>query len=240
MGGLFARISMAARAGKFGAVYMPDMNSANYGFKMETTCLNPGVYTRYQVTTVAKRYFLSEQGYSYSEIEGFTNYAYLENLYYQEIENICVFVDGNVILSGYSVEYVGGVVEFAVPLAADNVVTISVKYYTFELIAGFFNWTIDKIISLEEATEFGSGWRSYVPCLRGVSGEAQKFFYSDEGFIDRQGELAIIVLYVDTTNSYRYEGYGYLSGVSTDTPVDTLVKQRISIIGKGTWYYRSN
>lgn len=236
---------MAPRAGKVGAVYLSDMTTTSSAWKEATTNLDPGVYLKYRVTDLHKRYFPISQGYTYTELETvsiFANYTFFETLFYQELKDVCVFVDGVVQLSGYAINYPEGIATFSSPLLIGNTVTISAKYYPVVQVLGFFNWTINPIFELADSTEFGGDWRSFVGILHSVNGEASKFFYSDDDMLSRltTGESAIVVLYVDVGNNLRYEGRAFFTDISTETPVDTLIRQAISFQGHGEWFYRNS
>jgi len=230
---------MAVRAGRLGAIYANTAGTEGYVHQAATTCLNPGTYTRYQVTESSKQYFKPTQGYTCSELQSFT-YSTLENYCYAELEVVAVWVNGTLQTSGYSIEYPGGVVVFDSALGASDVVTVSARYWDMAQVGGFFDWSMDKAMSVEDAPQFGSGWRSRVAILKDVNVTATKFWVNNGYFEDpaNMDSLLLVVLYVDTSAGYRYEGYARVEGISPGVPHDELVRQRIIFRSYGAWYYR--
>ena len=230
---------MAVRAGRLGAIYANV--SGDEGFVSQAPTVPDETYTRYQIADQSMRYFKLDQGYTWAELESYT-WAEMESFYWIEPEDLAVWVNGSLVTSEYRVESAGGVVVFDTPRSPSDDVRVSARYTLVEQVGGFFDWSMDKALAIEEAPEFGSGWRQRLAVLRDMSAVATKFWVSDGFFegLKNMGGLVIVVLYVDATPGVwaRYEGYARVEGVTIDTPRDELVRSRITFRAYGPWYYR--
>jgi hypothetical protein len=200
-----------AIAGKVGAVLKHDGDPI--AFTDEATTPD-ATYTRYIITDSAKRYW-------------------------NKNSPVTVKVNGVIQTSGFSIEYVGGVVVFDSALQPTDTVTVSGEYYNVTQVMGFKNWSLDPGREFEEATCFESGgWKEFVSVLTGASGSCEGFWVTDRS--DWVGAEHIIVLYVDYqgASKARYEGYGFVKGKNLEVPVDSLVEESLDFEFNGPVYYR--
>jgi len=203
---------MAALAGKLGAVYMSSGSSIAMTDEA-TTCLDPGTYTQYQITDTSKRYVDKDTA-------------------------VTVKVNGTAQSSGWTIDYVGGIITFDSALTDTDTVTVSGAYFNVSQVAGFFNWEVEINADELDTTEFGSSWRTKLPVLLGFNGRAE-MWWADASFLTNLGQDMIVVLYVNTTNSYRYEGYAKFATDTINVPVDALINEPLTFQGEGELYYRS-
>ena len=200
-----------AIAGKVGAVYAQTEDAA-ITFTDEATTAN-GDYTRYAIADADKRFW-------------------------DKATAVVVKVDGTTETSGYTIEHAGGVVVFAVARDGDDVVTVSGKHWTMEQVGGFYNWSLELSVDMQEAPEFGDTWKKHVPTQNGFSGSAERY-WGNERFFDALGTEVAIALYVDASDTLaRYEAYAYISGDGIEDAADNIVNESIDFQGNGAVYYR--
>lgn len=115
---------------------------------------------------------------------------------------------------------------------------------------GFFNWSIDDTMDVQETTDFDdSGHRTYVATLDGWTASAERHWI-DSGLKAMMGsDTKIIAKFYawdsDTDKGTasasdigkRYEGYCRLAGLSPSAAVDTLVNESLSFQGTGQLSY---
>jgi hypothetical protein len=200
-----------AIAGKLGAVYVQTTDAAT-AFTNEATTKN-GDFTRWTITAATKRYWDKDTA-------------------------VTVKKNGGTITTGFTIEYVGGVIVFNPAILTSDVITVSGKYWTVSQVGGFFNWSLDAAVATEEATAFGDSFKGYVPTLAEWSGSAEKY-WGDAAFLTALGTEVVVVLYADASSSYaRYEGFAVITADGAETPVDGLITETIDFTGNGALYYR--
>jgi len=173
-------------------------------------------YTRYQVTTVADRYWDKSQA-------------------------VTVKVNGVIVTTGFTIEYLSGFVVFATARASTDTVTVSGTALAVAQVGGMFGWKLDMDVAMEEVTTFSSGgYKEFVAGLKGFSGSADAYWTdTDTADFMSNGEEVILVLYTDdTANKNRYEGYAQLKKDSIDVQTKAVVKDTLNFEGDGTLYYR--
>lgn len=197
-----------AISGVVGAVWKADGTSVV--FTDEATTPN-AAKTRYVITNTTKRYW---------------------------DDSLPVTVKKNAVVqsSGYSLEYAGGVVVFAVALTSETIL-VSGKYFNTTQLATFFNWKLDIDAELKDITTFASsGWKEQLAVINGWSASAEGY-WADGSFISLLGSRVILILWVDDTSNKRYEGYIIMKKNSIEEPVDDVIKESIDIEGTGPLYY---
>lgn len=115
---------------------------------------------------------------------------------------------------------------------------------------GFFNWSIDETCDVVEKTNFqDSGHRAYLAALDGWTATAERHWV-DSGMKQYMGSKVILKFYVDDNTAAkgagsdsdtgdRYEGYGYVIGLSPTVAIDALVNESLSFQGTGQLVYES-
>jgi len=200
-------------AGKVGAVYVSDVDTAPVSFTDEATTPNVD-YTRYQVTNEAYRYWPLNA-------------------------DIAVKVNDVVVTSGFTLERAGGFVVFDTPLLDTDVVTVSGEALTLVQCGGFFNWSVDTDAEVPEATTFASGgWKEFQQVLKGWSGSAEAY-WGDDRFFKSLGEIIVVNLFIDSGASQKcLEGFALINSEGIEIAVDSLVEESIDFEGVGSLYFR--
>lgn len=185
-------------------------------FADASTTNTDGLYKRYQVTATANRYWDKSQA-------------------------VTVKVNGVIVTTGFTLEYLSGFVVFATALISTDVVTVSGTALAVDQVGGMFGWKLDMDVATEEVTTFASnGWKEFIAGLKGFSGSADAYWTdTDTADFMSNGEEVILVLYTDDTASKdRYEGYGILNKDSVDVQTKAVVTDTLTFTGDGTLYYR--
>lgn len=182
----------------------------------EVTGTGITAYTRYQVTNTAYRYWDKSQA-------------------------VTVKVNGTIVTTGFTLEYLSGFVVFDTARASTDTVTVSGTAYAMEQDGGMFDWKLDLDSDMIDVTTFASnGWKEFIASLNGFSGSASAF-WTNTDYADflTNGEEVVLVLYTDdTANKDRYEGYAVLKQDTVDVQTKAVVKDTINFEGDGTLYYR--
>lgn len=120
---------------------------------------------------------------------------------------------------------------------------------------GFFNWSIDQIADVVDATAFeDSGHRVFLATLDGWTGTAERHWVDKGLFVAIGSETIkpkiIAKFYVDDLDTAkgigsdsdtgdRYEGYCIVTGLSPGQAVDTLLNESLSFQGTAQLTYES-
>jgi predicted secreted protein len=202
-----------AIAGKIGAVYVSDIDTAPVSFTDQATTKD-GTNTRYQVTNAAYRYWPLDA-------------------------TITVKKNGSTVTSGYTLERAGGYVVFDSPLQPTDTVTVSGQALTLVQCGGFFNWSIDFEQETTEATTFASnGWKEFAATVKGWSGSAEAY-WGDDRFFKSLGNIIVVKLFVDSGASQKcFEGFAIINSEGIESAVDELVTDKIDFEGVGPIYTR--
>jgi hypothetical protein len=108
-----------------------------------------------------------------------------------------------------------------------------------QLVAGFYGWTFNEIIDVVEVTDFvdgASGFKKYITGLKDWTGEAAGYWLTDD-WHDWSGDELMVRFYSvynaspDVTTAYFYSGKAIITGVATDSAVDTPIGENISFQG---------
>lgn len=208
---------MGAITGEVGAVYVSKAEVAPQAFVDEPTTPD-ATRKRYQVTDPALRYW-------------------------SPASPVIVKVDGEVVSSGFSLEYVGGFVVFDVA-QGDGEVTVSASALTLIQAGGFFNWSVDFESDIHDVTTFDvetpeeKGWRKYVQGLKGWSGSAEAY-WGNTRFFDSLGKLLVIKLFIDSGVSQAcLEGFAVINGEGIEASVDEIIQETVDFTGSGPLYPR--
>ncbi|NTW70679.1 MAG: hypothetical protein HGA49_00340 [Eubacteriaceae bacterium] len=154
---------------------------------------------------------------------------------------VTIYVNDVVITTGFSVQYLGGVVKFSIPQDPEDEVTVSGKSIEVDQVGGFFSWSAELSSDTADVTTFESaGWKDNLPTINGFSASTESYWL-DEKLSGRLGQEVIVALYLDaSTNKKRYEGYGVISGDSIELSVDDVINESIEFEGSGKLYYRED
>lgn len=153
-----------------------------------------------------------------------------------------VTVDGTELNKGtdYKINYITGEITFEVaPATGTDNVSVNYDYYSMSANCGFYDWSVNENGDAEEATTFCSdGAREYVPGLTDWDASASRYWLTDAKFHDFVGKPVVMVFYLDEDNAIRYEGWGIMTGVSTDVSVDSLIEESVDMQGSGNLVFR--
>jgi len=202
-----------AITGMTGAVYVSDVNTAPESFS-DKPCTGDTERKRYQINDTSLRYW-------------------------DPTYPVLVEVNGEPVLSGFTLEHAGGYIVFNNALDAGDEVTVSGKALTLIQAGGFFNWSIDGDADDAEATTFESqGWKEFARTLKGWSGSAEAY-WGDTQFYDSLGETVVVKLYIDAGPAQDcLEGFAIINGDGIENPVDGLVQESVEFTGTGPLYLR--
>lgn len=134
------------------------------------------------------------------------------------------------VTSGFTIEYPGGNVVFAVANGSSDLIRVSGKYFSVAEWGGFLNWKLDISADMVDATTFqpAGGMKNFLPGLKEISGSAEAYWQDGSTLGMVGADLYIFILYADYgTAKRRYECYGYIKKDSVETPVDAIVKESI-------------
>lgn len=173
----------------------------------------------------------------------FTRYTIADSdkCYWNKDAEFVVKKNGEVVMSGYHLEYPGGVIVFDSPLSETDEVTISGECVKVEQLAGFFEWSLNVGTKTLDATCFESGeWEEFELGTKNFTASAQKFWVSKADFSQRIGEEVIVVLYTDFgTAKTRFEGYATIETDAVNSPVNELINDSINFKGYQGIYFRA-
>ncbi len=121
-------------------------------------------------------------------------------------------------------------------------IKVTYRYYALTQAIGFYNWTIDSVGDVYDATDFDSeGEKEYVVGLEGFTGSAESYWiFGDVNLLDRLNEEVIVKFYMDAgISDYWCEGWAIINGIHPNTPVDTLIGESIDFQGNYVLSYRT-
>jgi hypothetical protein len=202
-----------AIAGKVGAVYVSDVDTAPVAFADKATTKD-GANKRYQVTDPTCRYWPPGAA-------------------------ITVKKNAAPVTTGFTLERAGGVVVFDVALQGTDVILVSGTALTLVQAGGFFNWSVDGDGDDADATTFASGgWKEFVRMLIGWSGSAEAY-WGDTRFFNSLGQIVVVKLFIDAGAAQScMEGFANISGDKIEAPVDGVIQETVDFTGVGSLYLR--
>ena len=202
-----------AITGMTGAVYVSDVNTAPVSFS-DKPCTGDTERKRYQINDTSLRYW-------------------------DPTYPVLVEVNGEPVLSGFTLEHAGGYIVFNNALDAGDEVTVSGKALTLIQAGGFFNWSIDTDSEDADATTFKSqGWKEFARTLKGWSGSAEAY-WGDTRFFDSLGKTVVVKLFVNSGPSQDcLEGFAVINGDGIEAPVEGLIQEAVDFTGTGPLYIR--
>jgi hypothetical protein len=159
--------------------------------------------------------------------------------YWDRNSPVLIYVNDELVSTGFEIEHCGGAVVFAAALTAEDAVTVSGMSVSVAQRGGFFNWSLELKSDPVDVTTFNSeGWKENLPAIKGFTAGADSY-WGDSGFANSLGKEVIIALFVDNTASKkRYEGYAVISSDSIETAADDIINEAIEFEGTGRLYYR--
>jgi len=157
-----------------------------------------------------------------------------------DLESLVVKLDGDVSAIDYSVTVKGHIV-FASAPANEVAITADYDYWVLEQKGGFKNWSLTHGADIVEDSDFSitDGWKTFQAMLKNWTGSAEQFWV-EKDWHDAAGMLLIVKFYEDTGNTLRHEGWAYISGISTNAPVNELINQSISFQGNKVLSYETS
>ncbi len=147
---------------------------------------------------------------------------------------ITVKRNGNIITTGFTIQYPGGKVIFSTAQQPTDVITVSGYYIPVSLVAQAKEWSLDVDVETTESTVFQSQWKTFEVTYLSGSGSLSQW-WADEFFLQNLGNLLGFELNVDSTRAYRF--FGYLTKDSVKTVADGLVEESLNFVSDGLIYY---
>lgn len=147
---------------------------------------------------------------------------------------ITVKKNGNVITTGFTIQYPGGRVIFSTANSSSDVITVSGYYIPVSQVLQAKEWSLDVNADTQDSTTFGKQWREYVVTYRSGSGSLSQW-WADESFLSLLGGLLGFELNVSSGKAYRF--YGYLTKDSVSVVADGLVEESLDFVSDGQIYY---
>lgn len=117
--------------------------------------------------------------------------------------------------------------------------TADIEWLTASAVSGGREWQLNVETDMFEVSEFGSsGWKEYQPNLNGATVTVNKY-WTDAAFFDlfNTESKFVILLDLDKTESWRYEGFVRISGDQVTTPTDGLVGETLNMVFDGPVFY---
>jgi len=203
---------MAEIAGKLAALYRQTTDAA-IAFTTEATT-EDATHLRYQITDDTKRYWDPNTA-------------------------VHVYADAAEVTTGFTIEYPGGVIVFAVDPAA--IITLTGAYLTMEEVGSLYNWSLDPQMDTLETTALGDSAKSFIAGLLGFTGSAEGYWI-DNSFYAALGDKLALALYVDTTSGSEkwYDCFALITGDNIKVDEVDVVKETIPFQGTGGLYFRQN
>lgn len=140
--------------------------------------------------------------------------------------------------STYTIDYAIGRVTFLSAIGASDVVRVSGKYFTKTLAARAKEWTLDIEKILEDDSEFGSAWESYLPILGKASGTV-KLNWASGWFaqLSQTTPRMVLSLQVSTAENRAYEFQCLLQKQGVSAAVKGLVEEELNFQSVGPVSY---
>lgn len=213
---------MAALHGMNGAVYQ--QTGAATSFSQEA-CTDSGDHKRYRITNAAKRYWDPNTAVVVEKsTNGGSSYS--------------------TVSSGYTLELLGGYINFDAANGGTDLIRVSGKYFTLAECGGLINWKFDGSADMQDVTTFQptNGFKTFLAGLKEGSGSAEGFW--QDGTWNSQVGVAtpyILLLYLDyTTSKARVECFAYFKGDTLDVPAGEVIKESIDFQTSGPLYFRAS
>lgn len=215
---------MTIFSGRKAAVYVTSSTTpVDFAASEATAEVSGSARKRYQITTVAKRYWDEDTG-------------------------VVVKVGGSTIIpaTDYTVEWAGGIINFTVARGAGDVISVhSGKYYTVAVFAGAKEFSIDFETDTTETPSFGmQGWNQKKYLMTGAKVTLSKWWTDNLAMSHIEGAKMVVVLFEQITNSTnmtgpRYEGFGFMSKDSIKVAASNATEENLELDIDGPMNYRA-
>lgn len=208
---------MAALPGYGGAVYYAAQTSTSM---TNEACTDAGDQLNYTITDTAKR-LMDDTATTVVQKDTAGNGVFVTQ-------------------TAYTINYAIGTITFTSAIGASDVVRVSTgKYFTATQVAEAHEWSLDIEKSLEDDTVFGDTWETSIPVMGKASGSV-KLHWADASFLTQLASTTprlVMVLYVATSGSKRYQFYALLSKDGISAAVKGLVEESIDFTSTGPVNY---
>lgn len=209
----------AAKSGSCGRILQQTGNSTAFTAEAMT---DAGNHLRYAITNAVKAYWNNAV-------------AIVVETSVDEGEN------WTAVSTGFSIEYAGGNIVFAVARNAAHLFRVSGAYWPVAVWGGFLNWKLSLSVALLDSTTLESGdWKEFTPSLKEGSISADAFWQDETNMaLLGAGKIALILFTDYGTALQRYETFAQLKGDSITNAVGELVKEALEFVVDGNnFYYR--
>ncbi len=149
-------------------------------------------------------------------------------------------------LDAAATNYVQGIVTFSTPHSTAATYTIDVDAFTNSFVAYGRNWSATANVDVADITTFATStsdgnWRTTQPHLVGASVSIERLWAGSSSplFFDRFNTTSafILELIADQAATDKLEGYGYVSGLGWNVPVDGSAVENVEFTVDGQFYH---
>lgn len=140
--------------------------------------------------------------------------------------------------SEYTVQHAIGRIDFDTARAVGTSVRVDGAYLTASRLGGGRSWTLDVSVNIEDASEFGDGWRARQATIREGSASLERWWL-DEAMLGvlTAGTSVVLVLYPNYAAGSRYVAYAAFTTDGVSTAVDGLVDESLDFDLDGEAHY---
>lgn len=148
------------------------------------------------------------------------------------------------ITSGYSIQYVGGIVTLTVALTGTPAVQVSGAYFAYSQVLDAHQWEMAWDSDVVDVTPFNqSGWKAQMELIRGATVKFSRY-WADSTYIGMLGNLMVVVCFITNASGpatgQRFEGYAYLKQDPIKSDMKAVLTEDLDFIVDGQWYYVAN
>ncbi len=147
------------------------------------------------------------------------------------------------VTTGFTVQYCGGVIVFASPVAGGTPsCRISAgNYLVFSQAGQAFSIDVQTTINKLDNTTFASAQANngFITQQAGLGGHTWKLsnWHIDNFFFSQAGNLVLISAYTGANANQRLEGYGLLTGDNIKIDIKALNQEDLTVDGSGPIYW---
>lgn len=139
-------------------------------------------------------------------------------------------------VTGWTFQYVGGIVIFAVAPTNHFIRIATGNYWLVTQCADCNDWSLTLDADTADTTTFQSAWRLRTPTVKGGSAKISSFRVDD--LLSKElGNLLAVVLYSDKSVGTRWEFFAYISSVSPKSNATGVIEQEANFAIDGDAFY---
>jgi hypothetical protein len=142
--------------------------------------------------------------------------------------------------SGFTIEYATGTVVFASALTSE-VITVGGQYQPVAEVGGFYSWTLDAHMSVQDTTDFvaaRAGWETVGSTGVGGGTIAASRFWDTGGFRQRVGLPVLVKCYVSVATGEHWVAWALCDKDASTIDETKLIDEPISFTITGPLCHR--